>query len=55
MGTTFITSEEGEPNVEAIVDPMPGNNSIAKVNSKLDAILAALGITYEEDDSDDNQ
>ena len=55
METITFEVEKGEPNAETLMEPLPGDSPIAEVNNKLDAILAALGITYGKENSDDNQ
>lgn len=52
-----IVSEDGEPkpDVKAEPSPLPNKDSqLAPINGKLDAILAALNIEYEGNESNDD-
>ena len=51
-----IVIESGAPNPEVVADPTPDDGTetqrLTSINGKLDAILAALGVSYEEEKSD---
>lgn len=49
--------EDGQARPETVDEPTPAKAgaTIADVNSKLDAIMAALGVTYAEDKDESDE